>query len=187
MHDTAPLPAADQVISLIRRRAENLYSTRQLLCSEAVLTVLNEGLRGGLSAEHAISLASAFPVGLGDSGCLCGAVSGGVLALGLFLGREKLAAGDTYGAQTAAHTLHDEFKELYGATCCRVLSRKVKDDLKAHFRQCATLTGVGAELAARIILERRPELVERANLDYLSQQDSWLGSRFKRLANAARR
>ncbi len=32
-------------------------------------------------------MASGFPIGLGKSGCLCGAVSGGQMALGMIYGR----------------------------------------------------------------------------------------------------
>ncbi len=41
-------------------RAKNLYLTGQLLCSEAVLVVLNKELGGGLSDDTAIRLGSAL-------------------------------------------------------------------------------------------------------------------------------
>jgi hypothetical protein len=58
----------EDLIALIRRRPENLYETHQLLCSEAVLYAINQGLKGGLSPEMAIRLASAFPEGVGGAG-----------------------------------------------------------------------------------------------------------------------
>ncbi len=39
---------AEQLALMIGKRAENLYLTGQLLCSEAVLVVMNRGLGGGL-------------------------------------------------------------------------------------------------------------------------------------------
>jgi C_GCAxxG_C_C family probable redox protein len=32
-------------------------------------------------------MASGFPVGIGGSGCTCGAIAGGVMAIGMFFGR----------------------------------------------------------------------------------------------------
>ncbi|MBT3258412.1 MAG: C_GCAxxG_C_C family protein [Deltaproteobacteria bacterium] len=52
------------------------------------MPVLNQSLNGGLPPEMAIRLASGLPEGSGRSGCTCDALSGGVIALGLFLGRD---------------------------------------------------------------------------------------------------
>ena len=37
--------------------------------------------------KEAIAMASGFPVGIGGSKCVCGAVSGGIISLGYFFGR----------------------------------------------------------------------------------------------------
>jgi C_GCAxxG_C_C family probable redox protein len=182
LKETRSNQKVEELLEAVNRRARNLYVTHQLFCSEAILVTLNHGFGGGLSEDMAIRLASTLPEGLGGSGCLCGALSGGVLALGLFLGRDRLGGKDKNNALLASKTLHDLFKERYGSICCRVLSKKVKQDPKAHFRQCADLTAVGAELAARLILERRPELVEQADLGYLNRKDSKIVSGFKRVA-----
>ena len=149
--DLAPGAAA------VRERARNLYESRRMLCAEAVLAAVNEGFDCGLSEEQAVALTAALPVGLGGSGCLCGAVSGGAVALGLLLAREprSLARAEI---RKAAARLHDDFKKTYGSTCCRVLCKKVKADRKAHFAQCANLTAVAAGAAVSLAIERRPEI-----------------------------
>ena len=141
--------------------AREFYVSRRMLCAEAVVAALNQELGGGLSEDQALSLGAPFCVAMGDSGCVCGALSGAVLASGLFLGeddprskRRRMRAG--------ARRLHDEFKAAHGATCCRVLSRKVKGDSRAHFAQCAEFTAQAAASAARLILEKRPELARSA-------------------------
>ncbi len=151
---------AEALAKSVGERAENLYLTHQLLCSEAVLSVVNHGLGGGVSDDVAIRMASALPVGIGNSGCTCGALSGAVLALGLFLGRDRPGASDRKGALSSANVLHDRFKQLFGSSCCRVLSKDVKHDPRRHFKHCAKLTAQAAELAALIILEKRPELID---------------------------
>jgi C_GCAxxG_C_C family probable redox protein len=179
--------ATEEIVKLLRNQAQSMYASGQLLCSEAVVVALNQGLHGGLTREQAISMASAFPEGVGGGGCLCGALGGGILALGLFLGRNRPSARDRLGSQEAARRLHDLFKEASGATCCRVLTKKVKNNQKEHFLQCAGLTGIATELAARLILERRPELLETADLDYLSYRESRLGVKVNRLVECFRR
>ena len=34
-------------------------------------------------------MASGFPVGIGGSGCTCGAIAGGIMALGMVFGRKR--------------------------------------------------------------------------------------------------
>ena len=105
----------EELIRLVKERAQNLFETGQLLCSEAVLAVLNRGLSGGMDDEFAIRLASTLPQGIGDSGCTCGALSGGALALGLFLGRSRPGARDRQKAMSAANDLHEQGRHLRGS------------------------------------------------------------------------
>lgn len=185
-HQTALAGTNEDLIALIRHRAENLYETHQLLCSEAVLYVLNQGLGGGLPQEAAIRLASGFTEGVGGSGCICGGFSGALMALGLFLGRQRLNGRGLKKIQAKGRELHDLFRSKFGATCCRVVTKKVRDDHKALFKQCATLTGEAAELAARFILEARPNLFEQADWDFLTARDSTLGAGLNRLVALVR-
>lgn len=180
--ETAGIPSA--VARLIRLRTENIYRTRQLLCTEAVLTVINQGLRGDLPADLAVRLASGLPEGLSGSGCLCGALNGGALAIGLFLGRSGPGIHNNRNVRQATRDLHERFRERYGSTCCRILTRQVVYGSSAHFDHCAGLTGTAAELAAGIILEHRPELARNADLDYLNRKDSLLGAGVRRFARA---
>ena len=171
------------LLGLVESRAQNLFTTRQLYCAEAVLLVLNRGLNGGLSEETAIRLASAMTDGLGGAGCLCGALGGGVLALGLFLGRDSAGGKDRYHAQQASRALHDLFRDMFGSTCCRVLSKKTKKGSRSHFEHCKEVTGTGARLAAQVILDRRPELAKNADHVYLEHVDSKIGTNLKRVVN----
>jgi C_GCAxxG_C_C family probable redox protein len=185
-----PVPDAgmgrDHLAVAIGERAKNLYLTGQLLCSEAVLVSLNKGLGGDLSDDVAIRMASALPVGLGNSGCICGALSGASLAVGLFLGRSRPGSPDSQEALRAANLVHDRFKATFGSTCCRVLTRKVKENAREHFQQCAGLTGQAAEMAAAIILEKAPTLVEKADVEYLEDRDSRLWGALLRIGELAR-
>lgn len=151
--DSVPVDSvlSDPVVEAIRRRAENLFDTRQLLCAEAVLHAVAETLGGPLSPDQAAALGTPFCQGMGGAGCTCGALSGAVAAVGLFRGRPERGAGGTKG-RALARRMHDAFRADCGATCCRVLIRHVRHDKAAHFAQCRSLTGKGAVLAARELL-----------------------------------
>jgi C_GCAxxG_C_C family probable redox protein len=171
----------EALAGLIRRRAENLFETRKLLCSEAVLYVLNQGLRGELPPDAAVRLASGFGEGIGRTGCMCGAFAGAMMGLGLFLGRQGLNGKGSKRMLGKARELHGNFRSEFGATCCRVLTKEVAHDHRALFSQCTNQTGEAAEMAARIILETRPELVDQGDWEFLEARDSKLAAGINRL------
>ncbi len=142
-------PAAEEA----RLKAEELYRSGQFLCSEAVFTVANEYL-GHPLPDETVRLASGFPVGMGLAGCSCGALSGGVMALGLKYGRSKPGLA-TPGMFEASKELHDRFKARRRTVCCRSLIRPFEFGSPEHIAQCVTITG---EVAADVIelLAREP-------------------------------
>jgi C_GCAxxG_C_C family probable redox protein len=177
---------AETLVSKIRQRTENLFTTGQLMCSEAVLSVLNQGLKGGLSPEIAVRITSGLPEGFGRSGCTCGALSAGVIALGLFLGRNGPGILNNRKVYAASRDLHERFKTKFGATCCRVLTKNIEVGTKYHFRFCARHAGEVSEQAARIVLDHDPERLEMADWTYLNQTDSKMSARIKQLTKALR-
>ncbi len=62
-----------------------------------------------------------------------------------------------------------------------MFSNKVRDDKKAHFQQCSGLTAQAAEMAARLVLEKRPEWVDRVNHAFLNKRQSVFGGTRLRL------
>ena len=175
--------AIEGLIGELKERSRNLYLSRRLLCSEAVLVTLNNGLNGGLTEDQAVAMAAPFAIAMGDSGCICGALSGAVLACGLFLGGNRPYRHRWEMRESARH-LHDEFKKSGGATCCRVLSRHVRDDKKAHYMQCADLTAEATGMAARLILEKRPDLLLQTNQAFLDKRELLAGSVLFRLMHS---
>ena len=173
-------PQAEALIAQIKQRAENLYLTRQMLCAEAVVVTLNKALNGGLSEAQAVSVAAPFSIALGDSGCICGALSGAVLACGLFVEKDQ-PYHHRQRMRKGARQLHDVFKDTNGATCCRVLSQSVRHDRQAHFQQCAHLTAGAAAMAAKLILYQRPELIQCTENSFLHKMDTKIGAMMMRL------
>lgn len=141
----------------LRQRAEELYRSGQLLCSEALLYTFNEELGRPLS-DDALKMASGFPVGmgaLGSGGCTCGALSAGQMVLGLVYGR-AVPGEDAPVILEKAKQLHDWFKSDKGSTCCRVLIRDFEFGSPAHIDQCVRFTGDVTEHVARM-LDRDPD------------------------------
>ncbi|MBI5594060.1 MAG: C_GCAxxG_C_C family protein [Deltaproteobacteria bacterium] len=164
--------ATEELTVIIRQRTFNLMSTGRMMCSEAVLSVLNQGLGGGLPPDVAMKVASGFPEGIGGSGCTCGTLTGCVIALGLFLsqGDSNLAAHRK--AMDASGRLHRDFKSRFGSTCCRVLIKKGSSEIPHHFEVCCERGGWAAEHAARMILAERPELAPQADQAFLRRKNS---------------
>lgn len=132
-----------------RVRAEELYRSGQFLCSEAVFTVANEYLDLPVPREM-VRLASGFPVGMGCAGCVCGALAGGVMALGLKFGRTE-AGAETPGMFEASKELHERFKKRRKSVCCRVLIREFEFGSPEHVDQCVAITGEVAEDVVRLL------------------------------------
>jgi C_GCAxxG_C_C family probable redox protein len=145
----------------------------------------NRGIRHRpRGAAHAggnwVAVSAPFSMALGDSGCICGAWSGAVLACGLFIGNDQPYHHRQY-MRKSARQLHDAFKATKGTTSCRVLSRSVRHDHQAHFQQCAHLTAGTAEMAARLILYQRPELIRCTENRFLHKMDTKIGASMTRL------
>lgn len=175
----AARPETEALAQALADRAQALFDSREMYCAEAVLCALSEGLGGGLDREQARALAMGFGQGLGEAGCVCGALGGAVIGASWFLSRQ-LTPGQVRGA---SNRLHARFKAAHGSSCCRVLVRKVKDQPREHFRQCSGLTRHGALLAAREILEHAPLLEQGADRAALARRRSRLGSWLRRLAD----
>lgn len=97
-------------------------------------------------------MASGFGGGLGHAGCMCGALTGATMVLGMLQGRvsKEQSRGPIY---TSAKEFHGLFQEKFGATCCRVLNPHPFDS-KEHLRNCLKITGGTAELLAQYLMDK---------------------------------
>lgn len=141
-----------QIIEAARQQAEGYFQRGEFFCSEAVVHAINELLGWPFPAEIT-KLSSAFPIGIGKSKCLCGAVSGGAMALGMAYGRNHGEPMDARMFPVAAG-LHDYVKDLYKSTCCRVIIKDydfASPERKAH---CVKITGeVTAWVAEQLLAD----------------------------------
>ena len=89
-------------------------------CGQAVLAAFAE--RHGLDRDAALRIACAYGGGIARSGSTCGAVSGGLMAIGLAHGRTRVedeaARERTYDA---VRVFLDRFRREHGSDVCREL------------------------------------------------------------------
>jgi C_GCAxxG_C_C family probable redox protein len=95
------------------------YAARGFLCSESVLLAVSEWLN--IESELIPRIATGFGAGVGGYGSLCGALSGGIISLGLKLGRDYPEKGKQK-AYWFARELIEKFETEFGYTTCRELT-----------------------------------------------------------------
>ncbi len=126
-----------EIVARIENEAEGHFRSKKMNCAESVLTALINNFRPGLP-DDLVRTAAGFGGGSG-SGCICGAVAGATMAMGL-------VADDRKRLTALTRELHKWFAATYGATCCRVIVAEQKGI-------CASLTGKVAGKAAELLLE----------------------------------
>lgn len=129
----------DDVAAQVAQEAERLYRSGKMHCAEAVLSAVRQAFAPQIPDE-VVQLASGFGAGSG-AGCICGAVSGGTMALGLVM------KDDRKGTAALTRELHLWFKEENGATCCKILTAHGKSG-------CVKLTSSVAGKVAELLLAR---------------------------------
>jgi C_GCAxxG_C_C family probable redox protein len=141
----------------IRKTAEDYYRSGDFYCSEAIVKTIRDAF--ALQApDEVIAMASGFPVGMGGAGCTCGAVTGGIMALGLVFGRTRAKDNKVDKAMKLSKELHDLFKARHQNLCCRILTKGMRLGSARHMEQCIAFTGEVAEETAKIILREANRL-----------------------------
>lgn len=121
-----------ELAEICQLEAEMLYRSGKYHCAEAVLETIRKHF-SPQTPDAVVGTVSGFGAGSG-AGCLCGAVSGGTVAIGLVQQDKKTTTHLT-------RELHSWFKEKYGVTCCKTIRAKNPKGV------CPVLTG---EVAGKI-------------------------------------
>lgn len=142
-------------VAKVQHDAEELYRGGYFCCEALVAAVRNNFELD--VPEEVIAMASGMAVGAGRSGCMCGALNGGILALGLFFGRtEQNGPKDpkVNKCMELTNELHTWFKANNGknSVCCRVLTKEFDMGKGEHKEQCIYFTGLCAKKVAEIVV-----------------------------------
>ncbi len=138
-------------IKKIKNDAEAAYRRGDFYCSEAIVSSIRDNFELDMP-EEMIAMASGFPIGIGKSKCVCGAVSGGVMCLGYFFGRTKGGDPKVQRNLALANELQESFKSNHKVLCCKVLTHGMDMGSGEHKEQCISFTGEIAEKTAEIIV-----------------------------------
>ena len=155
-----------QILDRVQRRAEEYNFLARNCARSTALAVMEEF---GLGNMEVIKALSPFP-GFGGTVWMCGGVTGGLIALGLYFGNEDLQDYDAVGRTImAAREFMPRFEQLTGALTCPKLHEDVvfgrymdpaasPENMEAFareqgFEKCGVFPGAGARLAAEIIID----------------------------------
>lgn len=147
-------------LAQVRQSAEDSFSSG-LFCAESVLLAVARAQ--GVESELVPKIATAFCGGMARTCGTCGAVTGGVMAIGLALGRSG-ADGSVQRSYAATQQLVRAFESEFGSRDCRDLLGGCDlgtPEGQARFKaeklgeRCRHYTGMAAETAARAILDHR--------------------------------
>jgi C_GCAxxG_C_C family probable redox protein len=155
----------DDILNRVQLRAEEYEYLTHSCAKGAALALMEEFGLGSWVLTRAMS---PFP-GFGMTGGICGAVTGSLIALGLFFGSDDPEDYEGTGrTMTAAREFIARFKEELGTIMCPELQEEVvfgrymdpranKENFAAFqkargYEKCALPAGVGARLAAEVIM-----------------------------------
>jgi C_GCAxxG_C_C family probable redox protein len=156
----------EQILDRVQRRGEEYNFITKNCARGTALAVMEEF---GLGNMEIVKALSPFP-GFGGTGWMCGGVTGGLIALGLHLGSDDVLDNEAVGATImAARKFMPRFEEEVGSVVCPKIQEDVvfgrymdpaasPENMEAFakakgFEKCGLLPGIGARLAAEIIIE----------------------------------
>ena len=124
-------------------------------CSESVVQAAYETglLDRELDPELLNQITSPFSQAMGTHQCLCGAVAGSQIVLGLIFGR-KNTQDDPHQIKNVAKSFVEKFKAQRKVTCCGALSGKFLHDPTARRANCTAIVGECAALVQEVVREK---------------------------------
>lgn len=161
--------ASKKILDIIAKSAYNNDRAYEG-CARSVLAALigHLHLSSCEGTKEVIKASSALAAGVCRMGETCGALTGGIMAIGLVTGSEKLEEFDAYKrSMENSYKLYNRFKEKYNTTRCFEIQEKVlgrhydfknEEDRVAWYKdggldKCPMVCATAARLAAEIILD----------------------------------
>lgn len=160
----------DEILDRVQHRAEEYEFLSHSCAKGSALAVMEEF---GLGNMEIIKALSPFP-GFGMTGWICGAVTGGIIALGLYFGSDDLVNYEDNGRTiSAAREFMPRFEEEMGGILCPKIQEDVifgsymnprasQENFQAFqkakgYEKCSLPPGIGARIASKIIIESMEE------------------------------
>lgn len=134
----------------MRNKAGN-YFKEGYNCAEAIFLTYRELLAPEMDPAM-VSLFTGFGSGVGESGCMCGALTGSIVALNMLKGRtsNQTSRDEAY---RLAREFTEKFTEKYGVTCCRALNPH-PFETREHLTNCLKITGNTSKMLMEFLEEK---------------------------------
>lgn len=134
----------------VRNKAGN-YFKDGYNCAEAIFLTFRELLLPEIDPTM-VRLVTGFGNGVGQAGCMCGALTGTIVALNMLNGRTSNQESNAKAYEHAKEFI-ERFETKYGASCCRALN-PYQFGTKEHLTNCLKITGNTAKLFMEYLLEK---------------------------------
>ncbi|MBR9998509.1 MAG: C_GCAxxG_C_C family protein [Cyclobacteriaceae bacterium] len=156
----------ENIFSMLDQRVEMIMSQSHH-CAQSAFLALREQFN--LPDGEILKALTPLP-GLGEKGLTCGAITGSLMAMGLFFGRDRIDDWETYRASLVpSGEFVDRFREVQGSTdCCEIVETEFgrkydlldpsdhADYVKAGATQkCTRVVQRAVRIAADIILREK--------------------------------
>jgi len=139
----------ENIITQARNSAGNHFKEGSN-CAEAIFMTFREYLAPDMDPDL-VKLVTGFGSGVGEAGCMCGALSGSIVALNMVKGRPSREESRDE-AYDYAKKFHDKFVEKYGVTCCRALN-PYPFETREHLTNCLKITGNTGKMLMEFLIE----------------------------------
>lgn len=127
------------------------FDSGRFHCAEAVASGVLKAM--GRESDEVLAQATAFGGGYGRTHCeACGALSGGLIAIGHLHGRRNPGTNWDLPAKLAAELRH-EFVMDFGTTCCATLRERFGSE--AQTEECGKIVQKTAATLIRLLCENR--------------------------------
>jgi len=134
------------------------YFEQNFNCAQSVLAPF--ALRFGMDLDIALKIATPFGGGMGHAGQVCGAISGGLMAIGLAKGIATVDRAKKYACYDLAQKFQDRFRAIHhDITCPGLLGYDISDtddleevqELNLFHLMCPKYVGDAAEIVDVLI------------------------------------
>ncbi len=158
------LAQKEEILARVQEKAEK-YCWLTRSCAKASCLALLEEF--GLGSMDVVQAMSPFP-GLAMTGGICGGVSGGLIAVGLYFSDRDITNYESIDHYFAARKFLKRFEETFGSLLCPEVQKRLlgkaydpfagMDQLDAFNKsgareKCPAAPGIGARIAAGVIIE----------------------------------
>lgn len=139
-----------ETITEARNKAGN-YFKEGYNCAEAIFLTFREILDPELDPAS-VKLMTGFGGGVGQAGCMCGALTGSIASLNMIKGRQS-SLESREESYRLSKEFHDRFVDKYGVTCCRALN-PYPFESREHLTNCLKITGNTGKMLMEFIEEK---------------------------------